>query len=165
MSSFDGLNTHKTISTYLLAHPTPWRLVESKQASPHLEGLHLYWEPNEDGHEGVLYRQGRDVTSEIIVDAEGRVVVETQGNDDVSWFGGDMRSLVDFVNAVGAALRTIAQVEARQKVHDWFKVRAGTLSEADKQRIMESSKRRLSGPVDEFLPCETDNKGSKETEE
>ena len=145
MSSYDGLNTHETINTYLLTHPTPWRLVEPKQASPHLEGLHLYREPDKDGYEGALFRHGPDVTSEIIVDADGRVVVETEGNDGVSWFGGDMRSLVDFVNAVGAALHTIAQVEARQKVHDWYKGRAGTLSEADKQRIMESARRRFRG--------------------
>lgn len=144
-SSYDGLNTHKTITTYLLTHPTPWRVVEPKPASPHLEGLHLYREPDKDGHEGALFRHGPDVTSEIIVDAEGRVVVETEGNDGVSWFGGDVRSLVDFVNAVGAALRTISHAEARQKVADWFSDRTGRLSEADKQRIMESAKRRFRG--------------------
>lgn len=145
MSSYDGLNTHETITTYLLTHPTPWRVVEPKPASPHLEGLHLYREPDKDGHEGALFRHGPDVTSEIIVDAEGRVVVETEGNDGVSWFGGDVRSLVDFVNAVGAALRTISHAEARQKVADWFSDRTGRLSEADKQRIMESAKRRFRG--------------------
>lgn len=145
MSSYDGLNTHETITTYLLTHPTPWRVVEPKPASPHLEGLHLYREPDKDGHEGALFRHGPDVTSEIIVDAEGRVVVETEGNDGVSWFGGDVRSLVDFVNAVGAALRTISHAEARQKVADWFSDRTGRLSEADKQRIMESARRRFRG--------------------
>lgn len=145
MSSFEGLNTPETINTYLLTHPTPWRVVEPKQASPHLEGLHLYREPDKDGYEGALFRHGPDVTSEIIVDADGRVVVETEGNDGVSWFGGDMRSLVDFVNAVGAALHTIARVEARQKAFDWASGMAGRLSEADKQRITESVRRRFRG--------------------
>lgn len=150
------------ISDYLEAHPTPWRLVRPKAASPGWEGLRVYPEPDTDGYEGVLYRDGRDTAADVVVDANGKVVFETADNaGEASWLEGDVRALVDFVNAVGAAMN----VRTERLLPDWASGRAGTLSEADKQRIMESSKRRFSGPVDEFLPCETDNKGSKETEE
>ena len=96
MSSFER------ISAYLEAHPTPWRLVKPKAASPGWEGLRVYPEPDEDGYEGVLYRQERDVIADVVVDANGAVVVETADNaGEASWLEGDVRALVDFVNLVG----------------------------------------------------------------
>ena len=96
------MSSYEKISAYLEAHPTPWRIVEPKPASPHLEGLHLYREPDKDGHEGVLFRHGRDAVADVVVDANGQVVFESADNaGEASWIEGDVRALVDFVNLVG----------------------------------------------------------------
>lgn len=127
MSSFEGLNTHEVINTYLLTHPTPWHIAEGRK----LDGM------GRDGAE----RDDMVQTSRVweVRDANANSVLPPCEPSP------KIKDLVDFVNALGAALHTIAQVEARQKVHDWYKGRAGTLSEADKQRIMESARRRFRG--------------------
>lgn len=133
------------ISDYLEAHPTPWRIVRPKPSTTGLEGLRVYPEPDTDGYEGVLYRDGRDTAADVVVDANGKVVVESAANaGETSWLVGDVRALVDFVNAAGAAIN----VSTERLFPDWASGRAATLSETDKQRIMESAKRRFSGPVD-----------------
>ena len=122
---------NESIYTYLLTHPTPWHIAEGRK----FDGM------GRDGAE----RDDMVQTSRVweVRDANANSVLPPCEPSP------KIKDLVDFVNVVGAALHTIAQVEARQKVHDyWYKGRAGTLSEADKQRIMESAKRRFSGPVD-----------------
>ena len=96
------MSSYERISAYLRAHPTPWRLVCPKPGTTGLEGLRVYPEPDEGGYEGVLYRQGRDVIADVVVDMNGNVVFETADNaGEASWLEGDVRALLDFVNMVG----------------------------------------------------------------
>lgn len=82
---------------YLEAHPTPWRIVavRGEQAQNHRMRQPDYCdevrEPVGDGPE-----------VDAILDANGAVVLSScRPLKTLSWFEGDVRALVDFVNLVG----------------------------------------------------------------
>lgn len=136
------MSSYEKISAYLEAHPTPWRYVE---AWPEDTIGYAHWADEGEGFDGRWKSDSIDVY-EAVVDATGQVVLRSNDQEGLkSWLGGDVRALVDFMNALGSSLHTIAYVEARQKAHDWASGMAGRLSEADKQRIMESARRRFRG--------------------
>ena len=154
------MSNYSRISAYLEMYPTPWRFIREIYADTPLDPPSAS-EMDADGYHKVRVTCGE--TRDIVEDANGNIVFSSWDRDEwSSHIEGDVRALADFVNAVGAAMN----VRTERLLPDWASGRAGTLSETDKQRIMESVRRRFAGgTVEKFLRSENGNKGSKETEE
>ena len=131
---------------YLEQHPTPWRLV--RRTAKDLP---------EDMRRSVLAGGYDEVEcdprrpdADVIVDAFGNVVVETWDSESyASGFEGDVRGLVDFINAVGPSLPRLIQISREEVMRREFERRWADieLTDGDKRRIADGVRERFGGGV------------------
>lgn len=105
-------STYRQVMEYLVAHPTPWRVVYQVDREPKPEAREALLRHCDD----VVYVRNR-ASNEKIVDANGVPVVETWDAESyASGFEGDVRFVVDFINTVGPALPRLLKLDVEDRM-------------------------------------------------
>lgn len=100
-----------TAQHFLEKHPTPWRFIcetdlsDSGEKSESIE--YGYHDARQCDHE----------KRDVVEDANGNIVFASWDRDETaSHFDGDVRGLVDFINALGPRLPRLIQLDIQEKM-------------------------------------------------
>lgn len=100
-----------TAQHFLEQHPTPWRFIrETELLVPGAKA-----ELIADGYHDV--RQCSQEKRDVVEDANGNIVFASWDRDETaSRFEGDVRGLIDFINALGPRLPRLIQLDIQEKM-------------------------------------------------